>query len=137
MRLEPGIKLYDMSFINASTGFLCGRGGYILKTTTSGSVWVNKIENKTPNAFSLSQNYPNPFNPTTNIRYHISNNLPRQVTLKIYDILGKEIATLVNEKQSPGTYEVNWDGSAYPSGVYFYKLISGDFSETRKMLMIK
>jgi len=59
------------------------------------------------------------------------------VTLKVYDILGKEIATLVNEKQSPGTYEVTFDGSQYPSGVYFYKLTSGNFMDTKKLLLIK
>jgi hypothetical protein len=103
------------------------------------SFLVNEANNNTtlPDKYSLSQNYPNPFNPNTNIKYQITNNLPRQVTVKIFDILGKEIATLVNEKQSPGTYEVNWDGSAYPSGVYFYKLTAGDFTETKKMILIK
>jgi hypothetical protein len=57
--------------------------------------------------------------------------------LNVYDILGKEVATLVNEKQSPGTYEVTWDASQYPSGVYFYKLETGDFSEVKKMVIIK
>jgi hypothetical protein len=96
-----------------------------------------------PSSFYLSQNYPNPFNPNTIIRYQINElSSPHAlsgdlVLLKIYDILGKEIATLVNEKQSPGTYEVNWDASAFPSGVYFYKLTAGDFTETKKMLFIK
>jgi hypothetical protein len=96
---------------------------------------INKLTKINSDKFSLSQNYPNPFNPSTNIKYQLANT--KYVTLKIFDILGKEIATLVNEKQSPGTYEVSWEGSAYPSGVYFYKLISGDFTETKKMLMIK
>jgi hypothetical protein len=92
---------------------------------------------ETPISFSLSQNYPNPFNPTTNIKYQIANNLPRQVTLKIYDILGKEAMTLVNERQSPGLYEIQFDGSKLSSGIYFYKLTAGDFSDVKSMILIK
>jgi hypothetical protein len=88
-----------------------------------------------PDNFSLSQNYPNPFNPSTNIKYQITDN--KFVTLKVYDILGKEVATLVNEKQNAGTYEATFDGSKLTSGIYFYKLTCEDFSETKKMLMIK
>ena len=104
---------------------------------------IYSISGKIPDKFQLHQNYPNPFNPTTIIKYQIKElSSPHAlsgdlVTLKIYDILGKEVTTLVNEKQSPGTYEVSWDGSSYPSGVYFYKLMAGDFTETKKMLMIK
>jgi hypothetical protein len=101
---------------------------------------INQISSEIPVSFSLSQNYPNPFNPSTNIRYQIKENAI--VTLKIYDILGKEIAILVNEKQSPGTYEVTWDArhggsSTFPSEVYFYRLNVVDFTETKKMLLIK
>jgi len=81
------------------------------------------------------QNYPNPFNPITNIRYSIP--YTENVKLIVYDVMGREIATLVNEKQSPGTYEATFDGSAFASGVYFYKLIAGDFSKTKKLLLIK
>jgi len=83
----------------------------------------------------LKQNYPNPFNPTTNIKYQIANK--KLVILKIYDILGKEIETLVNERQSPGVYEVTFDGSALSSGVYFYKLTADNYSETKKLVLIK
>jgi len=124
-----------LHFTNSLTGYVTGYYGAIFRTTNGGIIWVNKIENKTPNAFSLSQNYPNPFNPNTIIRFQIKDS--RFVTMKVYDILGKEIETLINEKKSPGTYEVIWDGSAYPSGVYFYKLMAGDFTETKKMLLIK
>jgi len=102
---------------------------------TNMPVKIININNKVPSSYSLSQNYPNPFNPTTNIKYQIKENAI--VTLKIYDILGKEIETLVNEKQSPGTYEVNWNANAFPSGVFFYRLEAGDYSETRKMILIK
>jgi hypothetical protein len=85
--------------------------------------------------FSLLQNYPNPFNPTTYIKF----DLPQQsyVKLIIYDMLGREIETLVNEKLNAGSYSYDWNGDKFASGVYFYKLIAGDFVETRKMVLIK
>ena len=87
------------------------------------------------NSYSLSNNYPNPFNPTTNIQYSISR---RQfVSLKVYDILGIEIETLVNEEKSAGNYELNWNAANLPSGVYFYRLQAGDFVQTRKMTLLK
>jgi hypothetical protein len=85
--------------------------------------------------YSLKQNYPNPFNPVTKIEFSFPKS--GNVEVKIYDALGKEISTLVTEKLSPGVYSVNWDGTDYPSGVYFYKLITGDYAETRKMVLIK
>jgi len=96
---------------------------------------VNTSGNFTPLKFELLQNYPNPFNPSTNIKYQITNN--SYVTLKVYDILGRVVESLVNEKQSPGVYEVKWDGSYYSNGVYFYKLTADGFSETKKMILIK
>lgn len=89
--------------------------------------------------FSLFQNYPNPFNPFTKIKFGIPalSGLSNDVKLVIYDALGKEIAVLVNEKLTPGNYETSWNAAAYPSGVYYYKLISGDFSEVRKMVLVK
>ena len=115
--------------------WVAGDNGIILKGSQMVPIGIRNTNAIIPDYFSLSQNYPNPFNPTTNIKYQITQN--KLVTLKIFDILGKEIATLINEKQSPGTYEVNWDASAFPSGVYFYKLTTGDFTETKKMLLIK
>ena len=92
--------------------------------------------------FELSQNYPNPFNPTTNITYVIAGGATRQanglaVQLKVYDALGREVATLVNKKQKPGKYSVKFNAKELPSGVYFYTLQSGDFIQTRKMLLLK
>ncbi len=99
----------------------------------------NNVENEEPVQFVLHQNYPNPFNPTTTIEYSIPNvGTPVQnVQLKIYDVLGREIATLVNEKQSPGDYSVKFDASKLNSGVYFYTLQAGDFIATKKMILIK
>lgn len=88
-----------------------------------------------PDEFSLSQNYPNPFNPTTSIQYAVSN---RQfVLLKVYNVLGKEVATLVNEEKPAGIYEVEFNASGLSSGVYFYQLNAGSFTETKKMILLR
>ncbi len=88
-----------------------------------------------PLKFSLSQNYPNPFNPSTNIGFTIPDF--GFVTLKIYDVLGREVKTLVNEVKKPGEYKIKFNGSNLPSGVYFYSLKTEDFYQVRKMLLIK
>ena len=85
--------------------------------------------------YALNQNYPNPFNPTTTISYTIPKD--GMVTLKIYDVLGREVETLVNQVQEVGKYEVQLDGSRLASGVYFYRLVSGTHVITKKMLMLK
>jgi hypothetical protein len=96
---------------------------------------------ETPNEFSLYQNYPNPFNPSTKIKFDIPHSPSPSgragVGLFIYDILGRKISSLVNGKLQPGTYEVDFDGSSFPSGVYFYRLTAGNFSAVNKMLLIK
>ena len=85
--------------------------------------------------YHLAQNYPNPWNPTTSIKYSI----PKSglVTLKVYNILGKEVTKLVNDNQSPGTYTVDFQGAELPSGIYFYRLQAGNYSETKQMILIK
>lgn len=95
-------------------------------------VEVNVVE---VNRFSLSQNYPNPFNPVTNFEFQIADF--GFVSLKVYDVLGKEVATLVNEERSPGVYEIEFDASGFASGVYYYRLEAGNFSNTNKMMLIK
>jgi hypothetical protein len=85
--------------------------------------------------FALRQNYPNPFNPTTVISYQLPVN--SYVTLKVYDLLGSEVATLVNERKDAGQYSVQWNASAMPSGIYFYRIHAGDFVETKKLLLLK
>ncbi len=104
-----------------------------LRPITTGIVSNNEI----PNEFRIYQNYPNPFNPSTKIRFDISGTSVTQTFLSVYDILGHEVATLVNEQLKPGTYKVDFDGSNYPSGVYFYKLTAGEFSITQKMVLLK
>ncbi|MBT8380666.1 MAG: T9SS type A sorting domain-containing protein [Ignavibacteria bacterium] len=91
---------------------------------------INSVNN-----FSLSQNYPNPFNPTTIINYQLSEH--SFVTIKVYDVLGKEIVALVNEQKPAGNYEIQLDGNGLTSGIYFYQLKAGSFVETKKMVLIK
>ena len=98
-------------------------------------ILIYDITTEIPSKYDLAQNYPNPFNPVTNLEFGISN--LRFVTLKVYDMLGKEVSTLVNEKQSPGTYQVEFDAGSLTSGIYFYRLTSGDFTDTRRMMLIK
>jgi len=88
-----------------------------------------------PITFALKQNYPNPFNPTTNIKFQIP--VSRFVSLKVYDVIGSEIATLINEKKPAGQYEIAFDATNLPSGIYFYRLQAGSFVETKKMVLIK
>ena len=101
----------------------------------SQSIGIRQISSTIPEQFNLSQNYPNPFNPTTNIEF----SLPQKsfVTLKVFDITGKEIAELVNENLSAGTFRYEFNAENIPSGLYFYKLETEKFSETKKMIVIK
>jgi hypothetical protein len=101
---------------------------------------IRLLESGTPDKFELFQNYPNPFNPVTKIKFDIPSDVKRKtsdVKLIIYDITGREIQTLVNEKLNPGTYEVTFDGSNYASGVYFYQLKVGEFIDTKKLVLLK
>ena len=88
-----------------------------------------------PDSYSLYQNYPNPFNPVTRINYSIPHN--GSITLKVYDILGREIAELVNEYKKAGNYNVSFDGSKLASGLYIYKLVTSDFTDVKKMIFVK
>ncbi|MDD5362000.1 MAG: T9SS type A sorting domain-containing protein [Ignavibacteria bacterium] len=117
---------------------------YIFAGTNSFSVWrrdyleiigIKQISGTAPSKYSLSQNYPNPFNPITNVKFSIVNS--GQVILIVYDVQGRELQTLVNESLKPGTYATTFDGSMLTSGVYFYRLTAGDFSETKRMILLK
>jgi hypothetical protein len=103
---------------------------------------LSNLETEVPSTFSLEQNYPNPFNPITKIKFqvplcHSGVGRNPNVILKVFDILGKEVATLVNESLQPGTYEVTFDAASLSSGVYFYKITTGDFSAIRKMVLVR
>jgi photosystem II stability/assembly factor-like uncharacterized protein len=118
---------------------------YLFAGTTGRGVWkfplsdiatsVQNYEGKLVNNYNLYQNYPNPFNPTTIISYSI----PKTsfVTIKVYDILGREVTTLVDGEKSPGNYKINFNASSYSSGVYFYQLKAGNFSQTKKLILLK
>jgi len=98
-------------------------------------VGIQPISTTVPDKFSLHQNYPNPFNPATTIKFDIRTAAFTKLT--VFDVLGREIQTLVNEVLKTGSYSLVLDGSEYNSGVYFYRLASGDFTETKRMLMVK
>jgi len=136
---NPYIKLYSSYFFNPNSGFVGGENGIIFSTTTGGTSSVNNVSIKVPAKYSLSQNYPNPFNPSTKIKFDVASvkQASLLVTLKVFDVMGREVQTLVNERLNPGTYETTFDGSMLPSGVYFYKLITEGFTETKRMTLIK
>jgi len=137
-------SLLGVCIINDSVGYICGSGGTILKTLNGGIVTeggeIKNVNLATVENFSLSQNYPNPFNPVTKIKFEIPDQVRHDnalVTLKVYDILGREIATLVNEEKPAGEYEVEFNAANLPSGIYFYQLRAGQFTETKKMILLK
>jgi len=128
---------FSFDVIGKPIGIVFDPNNYILKSVSS----VTDVEDiQVPFEFKLAQNYPNPFNPVTKIEFTIpefpkgANGL---VTLKVYNILGNEVVTLVNEQKPAGSYEVEFDASSLPSGVYFYTLKTGSFSRTRKMILLK
>ncbi len=131
----PDYSLNSMSFVNANTGWICGSNGAILKTTTGGNVFISQTSTEIPEKYSLHQNYPNPFNPSSDIKFDIHKQ--GIATLKVFDLLGKEMETLVDEQLSVGTYEVTFNASSLPSGIYFYVLKTGDFVESKKMILVK
>ena len=100
-----------------------------------GLVTVSENNNEIPANFSLSQNYPNPFNPVTNIKFSLPSS--GMVKIVVFDLLGREVATLVNDEMSAGNYTVDFDASSLSSGVYFYRLDAGNFTQTKKMLLVK
>ena len=127
-----------MFFINSQTGWICGDSSVILKTTNGGGDIITNVSTHnslTTDNYSLSQNYPNPFNPTTRINYELP--VTNYVSLKVYDALGNEVETLVNENQNAGSYSIDFNAAALPSGIYFYKFVTEKFTETKKMVLVK
>jgi hypothetical protein len=134
---EPG-SLTCISILNDRHMWVGGYNGTIVSTVSP--VGIQSVGAEIPIHSSLFQNYPNPFNPQTKIKFDIPSNVKGQtsnVKLIIYDLLGREVTTLVDEELKPGTYEVDWDCSNYSSGVYFYKIITEGFVETKKMVLMK
>ncbi|MCH7769536.1 MAG: T9SS type A sorting domain-containing protein, partial [Bacteroidetes bacterium] len=129
--------IFDLTFTDSTTGYAVGKNGLILKYKQN----TTKVEDNItlPKKIVLHQNFPNPFNPGTSIQYAVSS---RQfISLKIYDVLGNEIAVLVNEEKPAGEYEVkfsaNGGGKGLTSGIYFYQLWIGSFIQTKKMVYLK
>ncbi len=125
---------YDISFINTNSGWATGNS-IISFTGNGGLVSVSTVSTNVPVAYSLQQNYPNPFNPTTKISFDIKNST--FASLKVYDMTGKEVKILVNENIAAGSYEISFNASEFNSGVYFYTLKTNDFTETKKMMLVK
>jgi photosystem II stability/assembly factor-like uncharacterized protein len=133
---------YGVCFTDANTGTVVGENGTIFHTTTGGVTSVKDNPIQLPEQFALEQNYPNPFNPSTVISYKLATN--SFVTIKVYDILGRELITLINEHQSAGNHSVTFNASSLSSGVYFYSIQAepnsgqaGNFSSTKKLLFLK
>ncbi|MBX2976826.1 MAG: T9SS type A sorting domain-containing protein [Ignavibacteriaceae bacterium] len=105
--------------------------------TWIGNAWFVDVEDESnrPDSYTLSQNYPNPFNPSTIINYSIEK--PGMVSIKVYDVLGREVADLVNEFKQTGRYNVSFNGTGLASGIYFYNITSGSFNSVRKMMLVK
>ena len=122
---------YRLKQIDSDGGYEYSRTATVIIFAITGT----EDEADLPTEFSLSQNYPNPFNPTTSIMYSILNT--ENVTLKVYDMLGLEMMTLVNETKSPGNYEVEFNASGLASGIYIYRLTAGDYKSIKKMVLLK
>lgn len=129
---QGGNAIFSIHFVNAQNGWLTADYGRICRYTSATDISndLNSVSN-----FELEQNYPNPFNPSTSIQYSIGSN--QFVQLKVYNVLGDEVAVLVNKEQPAGNHEIEFDASRLSSGIYFYKLTSNSFSETKKMLLLK
>ncbi len=139
--LPLGAQIWDdienASYVEASAGFANSSEYHTIlnAATMAGVVAVKGTVEQMPQTYALLQNYPNPFNPTTVITYHLPIN--SFVTLKIYDVLGREVVGLVNGRQNAGSHSVIFNASNLPSGLYFYRLQAGTFSETKKLLLLK
>ena len=128
--------LNSIYIVDENIGWATGSDGMILKTTNGGVTFVEEEEfDEIPTNYTLSQNYPNPFNPSTRIRYSAPQS--SNVLIKVFDILGNEIETLMSEEKAAGTYEITWYAENLPSGIYFYKLQAGNFVETKKMVLLR
>ncbi len=144
-QINDNNKIFSVDSLNS---YIVGENSYVFKSTDGGGninypVGINPVSNEIPERYSLRQNYPNPFNPVTKIQFEIP--LSRGVSggrgvltrIVIYDLLGREVTILVNEQLKPGSYEVNWDGTGFASGVYFYSLVTESFVETKRMVLVK
>ena len=128
-------KVYELFFIDEFIGWAVCSDGIIIKTTNAGGTSFEGVDESLANKYLLADNYPNPFTSETTIIYSIP--AKEKVELKIYDLSGKEVATIVNEVKTQGTYEINFDASQLGNTVYYYKLKVGDFVQAKKMVLLK
>jgi photosystem II stability/assembly factor-like uncharacterized protein len=141
-------NLRGVAFLDETVAVAVGEKRTIVRTTSGVTSVEGDKGKKIPNGFALEQNYPNPFNPKTDVRYQVGQTLGpaggrpgvaavSEVKITVYDVLGREVAVLVNERKLPGRYEVTFDGSHLASGVYFYRMQAGNFVQTRKLTLLK
>jgi photosystem II stability/assembly factor-like uncharacterized protein len=131
-----GDELYGVSFIDSNIGTVVGYYGTVLRTENGGTTWIKEEPLKVaPTEAALYQNYPNPFNPTTTVKFQLSTT--GFVTLRVYDLQGSEVATLVGEKMVPGVYERIFHGDNLASGVYLCRLQVGNLTATKKLLLLR
>lgn len=131
----PNVEVYDLKYKESPKILLAATHGRGCFTFDVGTLVNVSNDGSIPDKFYLSQNYPNPFNPSTKISYELPSS--GYVSLKVYDVLGNEVAALVDQKQNAGRYTVDFNASKYSSGAYLFKLTTGEFSETRSMLLVK
>ena len=148
MKLDNIVRTFSARWIDINHD---GNTDLVIDSYNGLQIFYNewKITNTNPTkfpenySFSLEQNYPNPFNPYTTIRYHIpvvndrKTNDMCHVTIKVYDVLGRKVITLLNSEQTPGNYVIEFNGSGLSSGIYYYQLIADGFIQTKKMLLLK
>ena len=145
--LSTGEYVMGLWIADADNFYMSGGGSWIeipvvLKSTNGGSVFVNTVGSEVPDSYSLGQNYPNPFNPRTVVSFSLP--VDSKVSIKVYDVMGREVQTLVNERMQAGRYEVTFNIESatehrrtFGSGIYFYQMKAGNFKETRRMILIK
>lgn len=134
---NEGLNVSELRALHIYNNYIFGGtwDSSVYRRPISEVIGVKQIEGSVPKDFVLGQNYPNPFNPVTTINFK----LPKQglTKLVIFDITGREVSIILNRQLEPGTYEIDWDASQYPSGIYFYTLLTVDLKETKKMILIK
>jgi hypothetical protein len=129
---------YVFSLCVLNNYIFAGTSDYVFRRQLSEIITgITPVSGQVPSHYALEQNYPNPFNPVTKIKFEIAAHSVGQTFLSVYDLLGREVAILVNEQLNPGTYEVEWNAQNYTSGVYFYRLQSGEFVDTKKLVLLK
>ncbi|MBI4535064.1 MAG: T9SS type A sorting domain-containing protein [Ignavibacteriae bacterium] len=133
--VSSGVTDYVWAFAVNSGGYIfAGTGGSGVFRSVQSTTFVPERHGGQPTSFTLGQNYPNPFNPKTSIKFKVQSS--KLVTLRVYNVLGQEVATLVNEELQPGSYEVAWDAEGLASGVYFYRLAAGEFTAAKKLVLL-